>query len=344
MAFPLAWVLAHFGVVDRPNARSSHTQPTIRGGGVAILAVLAIAGAALSGKDGGGVLVWLLSAATCLAVVSFWDDLKSVPAGIRFSCHALAAITVLIALDWPRVGLGLWFGHQFAVPAWLGLVVLFFWLTGYTNAFNFMDGINGIAAGQALVTGLGMAVLAGTATGGWDSPPVLFSLAVAGAAAGFLPHNFPQARMFIGDVGSAPLGFLLAALVCWLGLADSGRLLVPLALLHANFVLDTGITLARRIWRGEQWYAAHREHFYQRLVDSRRSHAFVTGVEMTLQLVIFGLSYAFLWANGAGRIALVSLVIMIWVGFFLYCERAFRFAAALREGSVVHGAVGGERA
>lgn len=301
LGFPVAGLLFRFGVIDRPNARSSHARPTIRGGGIAILVTLGLAGTKLVFENGGGVLPALLLGALVLAVVSFLDDLRSVPPLLRFGCHAAAAVTVLVILNGPSAILGAGIGYPWDLPQWLWLAVLFLWLAGHTNAFNFMDGINGIAAGQAMVTGLGMALLAGTETGCWDSVPVLFSLALAGAAAGFLPHNFPRARMFMGDVGSAPLGYLLAALVCWLGLADNGRLLIPLALLHANFVLDTGITLVRRMWRGERWYAAHREHFYQRLVASGKSHKFVTGWLLLLQLIVLALMYSYLRVDGAGR-------------------------------------------
>lgn len=272
------------------------------------------------------VLVTVLFVTLGLAAVSFWDDLKGVPAVLRFLVHALAAGVLLAALGWPHVRAGSWFGYSVELPAWIGVAVLFIWITGYLNAFNFMDGINGIAGGQAVITGLGMALLAGMESGRWDSPPVLFSFALAGAAAGFLPHNFPKAKMFMGDVGSAPLGYLLAALVCWLGLADNGRLLVPLVLLHANFVLDTGITLLRRIWRGERWYAAHREHFYQRLVASGKSHAFVTGWEMALQLVVLGVVFGCSRAGPAGELIAAALVLLIWAVFFIYCELSFRAA------------------
>jgi UDP-N-acetylmuramyl pentapeptide phosphotransferase/UDP-N-acetylglucosamine-1-phosphate transferase len=189
-----------------------------------------------------------------------------------------------------------------------------------------MDGINGLAAGQAIVTGLGMALLGSVVSGqsSMVSPPVLLSLVIAGACAGFLPHNFPKARMFMGDVGSAPLGFLLAALVVWIARDYGWWLLIPLGLLHANFVLDTGLTLARRILRGERWYEAHREHFYQRLIRAGKSHPFVTGVEMALQGVVLGLMVLYLYASAPVRAGLIALVILMWLAFFAYCERLFR--------------------
>jgi UDP-N-acetylmuramyl pentapeptide phosphotransferase/UDP-N-acetylglucosamine-1-phosphate transferase len=213
----------------------------------------------------------LIPFAVLIAGISFIDDLKSLPALVRFGCHAAAGMAVLFGLGWTTMAFEM--GPEFRVelPWIIGMSLGFLWVAGYTNAFNFMDGINGIAGGQAVVTGIGSGVLVGIATGEWLSLPVLFAFLVSGAAAGFLPHNFPRARMFMGDVSSAPLGFLLAALTLWLAQAHGWWLLIPLALLHANFVLDTGITLFRRIWRGEKWHAPHREHFYQRLIRAGKA-------------------------------------------------------------------------
>jgi UDP-N-acetylmuramyl pentapeptide phosphotransferase/UDP-N-acetylglucosamine-1-phosphate transferase len=271
------------------------------------------------------VLATLLSAAALLAVVSFVDDLRSLPARLRFGCHGLAAVAALVVLK--VTGLRLVVDSGGAPWPTMALVWLlgFLWIVGYTNAFNFMDGINGLAAGQAIVTGFGMALLGLVASAQWSvvSPPVLLSLVIAGAALGFMPHNFPKARIFMGDVGSASVGFLLAALVLWIARDYGWWLLIPLGLLHANFVLDTGVTLARRILRGERWHEAHREHFYQRLIRSGKSHPFVTGLEMTLEGVVLGLMVLYLHASVPVRVGLIALVILVWLVFFAYCERLF---------------------
>jgi len=203
-------------------------------------------------------------------------------------------------------------------------IIGFFWIAGYTNAFNFMDGINGIASLQATITGCGMALLVGTSTGNFASTPVLLSLLIGGAALGFLPHNFPKARMFMGDVSSAPLGFLLAVVALWLAQTAGWWLMIPLGLLHANFVLDTAITLFRRILRGERWYDAHREHFYQRLIRSGRSHTFVTLWEAGLQLVTLGLVLLYPQASVGMRVGITVSVLFIWLVFFFCCEVALR--------------------
>jgi UDP-N-acetylmuramyl pentapeptide phosphotransferase/UDP-N-acetylglucosamine-1-phosphate transferase len=212
------------------------------------------------------------------------------------------------------------------VPEWIGAGLLIVWISGYTNAFNFMDGINGIAAGQAVLTGIGMALLTGLTLGNFTSAPVLLSLVIAGAALGFLPHNFPRARMFMGDVGSAPLGFLLATLVLWQARIAGWWLLVPLGLLHANFALDTGITLLRRMWCHKRWYEAHRDHFYQRFLRAGKTHQWITLWEMSLQALVLGLLLIYIRTGVAGRMLLTGIIIAIWLVFFGWAEIALRRA------------------
>lgn len=321
LAFPARRALAHLGVIDRPNERSSHQVPTIRGGGVAMMGVLLSGGAwIMSATASGRVMAPILASSLLLAVVSFLDDLRSVPASVRFGCHAVGAFAALTSLALGGgVGAEGW--------GWLGLGFAFLWVTGHTNAFNFMDGINGLAGGQAFVTSLGMLLVASAGGVPFDHWTMRFTALLAGVAAGFLPHNFPRARMFMGDVASAPLGYLLAVLVLAQAEASDGRLLVPLLLLHANFVCDTAVTFGRRVARGEAWYKPHREHFYQRLIRAGRSHAQVTGTEMGLQVVVVVLALAWVYLPAGLRPVVPLLVALIWGGFFLHAERVLRLAS-----------------
>jgi Fuc2NAc and GlcNAc transferase len=316
--------LLRWQIIDNPNPRSSHARPTVRGGGIGMVFVVLLATWEVSGPSPASVSWCILASTSLIAAVSFCDDIKSVGAATKFATHSVAAVAALVMLKVCGLGLIVDSGG-FPWPA-VALVwfLVFLWIVGYTNAFNFMDGINGLAAGQAVVTGFGMALVGGLALHGYDSTPVLCSVAVASAALGFLPHNFPQARMFMGDVGSAPLGFCLAALALWLAMDAGAWLLIPLVLLHANFVLDAGITLFRRIFRGERWYKPHREHFYQRLIRSGKSHPFVTGLEMVLQGMVLGLMVIYVYATVPVRVGLIVLVILMWLAFFAYCERLFR--------------------
>jgi UDP-N-acetylmuramyl pentapeptide phosphotransferase/UDP-N-acetylglucosamine-1-phosphate transferase len=259
-----------------------------------------------------------------LAFISFIDDLKPLGPAKRFSFHFTVAALALFTLKMSGLRLALGPDTGLILPNAASWVIAILFIAGYTNAFNFMDGINGIAAGQAVITGIGMALLVASKTGDFSSTPVIVSFLVAGASLGFLPHNFPGARMFMGDVGSAPLGFLLSTLCLWLSISAGWWLLIPMALLHANFILDTGITLLRRILRGERWYDAHREHFYQRLIRSGKSHLFVTCLEMALQCFSLVLMLVYVSASPLARIGLIFTVLAVWLLFFAYCEAVFR--------------------
>jgi UDP-N-acetylmuramyl pentapeptide phosphotransferase/UDP-N-acetylglucosamine-1-phosphate transferase len=323
-----AWVvrpvLEGLGVLDRPNARSSHARSTVRGGGIAIVAAVCLSAGLLIRPGSPARIEEILGAAAVLAAVSLVDDVRSLPALVRLGWQFAAASAGLLALAGASLHGGLLPGQGSEVARALAGLLGLIWVVGYANAFNFMDGINGIAAGQALLSSLGMAGVALGAGGRWTSAPILLCLAVAGAAGGFLPHNFPRARMFMGDVGSAPLGFLLAILVLWLAKDLGGWLLAPLVLLHANFVLDTAITLVRRALRGERWYEAHREHFYQRFIRSGRSHSWVTLWEMGIECGAIFVVWATFRGSTGVRWGAAAVVLAAWLGFFLVAEAGFR--------------------
>lgn len=321
-----AWykLLHHFRIIDNPNARSSHSSPTVRGGGIAIILTTLIGTLWLSARSEPGITFVLAACTMALAILSFIDDLRSLPAAVRFACHVFAAAFMLVVLRIGGIALAASPGFASTLLQMAIWVPALLWVIGYTNAFNFMDGINGIAAGQAAITGLGMAFVVGVGAEDFSSPPVLLFWVLAGAALGFLPHNFPKARMFMGDVGSAPLGFMLSVSALWAAKTAGSWLIIPLAMLHANFVLDTGMTLLRRVVRGDRWYEPHREHFYQRLVRAGKSHTFVTCWELALQLLVLVLMLIYVRSGTAARIALASLVPLIWMAFFAYCEIAFR--------------------
>lgn len=318
LCFPLNRLLAHWKVLDQPNQRSSHIVPVVRGGGIGVLAaVLLVGGFAVNWT-----FAWSISlialAGLVLAVVSFIDDLKSLPQLLRFTVQAGAALVALYALCFDGTA-----GLSPAITVGIAAIG-FLWITGYTNAFNFMDGINGLAGMQIVTTGLGTALIGIAAGGTLDHPAIVLSFVMAGAGAGFLPHNFPRARMFLGDVGSAPLGFFLAVFAFWLARDLGWWLLAAFGLLHANFVLDTSITLARRIWRGDRWFESHHEHFYQLLVRAGKSHSFVTGWECVLQIIALITIVAAIKMGWPQRLAATGVVCVLWAGFFVYAELQFR--------------------
>jgi UDP-N-acetylmuramyl pentapeptide phosphotransferase/UDP-N-acetylglucosamine-1-phosphate transferase len=310
-------LLRKWRIIDRPNERSSHDQPTVRGGGIGIMVVILGGTGWLGWHERARIVELFGTVVLLLALVSFLDDRESLPWRVRLGTHFGAAAIMLGALLHAEV---------LAAPVLFGLSGLFvlLWFAGYANVFNFMDGINGLAAGQAVVTGLGISIVGLAAGLTPHHPAVVLGVVLAGAAGGFLPQNFPRARMFMGDVSSVPLGFMLAVLTVWVARDAGWWLLVPLGTLHANFWMDSGITLVRRLLCGEAFHQAHREHFYQRLVRAKKSHTFVTLLEMGLQSVVLGLLALCIHAGASVRLILVAAVIMIWISFFAWAEMCFR--------------------
>jgi len=254
-----AWARRHAlrrKLLDWPGARRSHQQPTPRGGGVSVAAVLLLVLLA-------GALVWpqwrwpALLAATGLVLVAgigWWDDHRPLAIGWRLGVHALAAVLLGGAVACAG---GVWWQALLSGGAALVLV----------NVWNFMDGIDGLAASQAVIAATGYAL-----TG---APGAALGWVLAAALAGFLPFNFPRARIFLGDVGSGAIGYALALLAALNLLADAVApwlLLLPVSV----FLTDAALTLLRRILRGECWWQAHVQHAYQRWANARGSHVRVT--------------------------------------------------------------------
>ncbi|MCA8020426.1 MraY family glycosyltransferase [Burkholderia metallica] len=247
LATGLAWRLA----TDIPNDRSLHTLPTPRVGGWGVVPVCVAALLALAPR------LWLIAiAAAGLAAMSQIDDRRGLPARVRFSAH-LAAVVALIVV------------FPANAPWWLlaGLGFAMVWLT---NLYNFMDGADGLAGGMALFGFSGYAVAALNAP--QVSPDLIVaSAAAAGAALGFLLLNFHPARLFLGDAGSIPLGFLAGALGYWGWRTGVWPIWFP-AMVFSPFIADASVTLLRRLLRGEKFWQAHREHYYQRMVRSGVGH------------------------------------------------------------------------
>ena len=325
LGWPICSVLRQLRILDQPNQRSSHVAPTPRGGGIAIILVIAV-GSFWIGRSYKEHLMWIAPlVAVWVGIISLVDDVRGLSAGVRFGSHIAAALVLIWGLGFTvSVGSMAILAEQLHLPFPLILLLMVFWIVGYTNAFNFMDGINGIAGIQASVGAFAMAAVAGVSIGRWDSAPVIVSLVVSGSALGFLPHNFPKARMFMGDVGSAPLGMLLGFLVLWICREHSFQLFIPLAMIHANFILDTSVTLLRRIARGDRWLDSHREHFYQRLVRAGLSHTAVTSWEGFLLIIASIVSVLVARSSTAVQLGALSIVIFIWGVFFSIAEYIFR--------------------
>lgn len=321
--FLLYRILLRFSVVDKPNERSSHEVITVRGGGVAILLPLLMVAGYVVWRYLDVTSIGFLISIVVVAGISVIDDIKSLSAKVRFIGHGLAGVLLLWSVyrgvgsaNMTNIGLG-------GATATLVGGLLLVWLVGYANAYNFMDGINGLAGGQAVIAALFYAYAIGTFTGKWDSGLVLICLAVSGAALGFLPHNFPRASMFMGDIGSVTLGFTFAAISIWSFIVAGWELFLSLCLIHSNFVLDTGTTLFLRIRRKEKWWMPHRQHFYQKLIRSGKSHLFVTSWEMFLQVCVVLLLVLSFSAGNTERMFLYASIFGVWISFFCYCENCF---------------------
>ncbi|MDS0795115.1 glycosyltransferase family 4 protein [Burkholderia pseudomultivorans] len=270
LATGLAWRLA----TDIPNDRSLHTLPTPRVGGWGIVPVSIVALLALAPR------LWLIAAAAAgLAAISQIDDRRGLPARVRFSAHLAAVVALIVVFPadahwWVLAGVGF-------VMVWL------------TNLYNFMDGADGLAGGMALF-GFGAYAIAALCSANPSPDLVVAGSAVAGAALGFLLLNFHPARLFLGDAGSIPLGFLAGALGYWGWRADVWPIWFP-PLVFAPFIADASVTLLRRLLRGEKFWQAHREHYYQRMVRSGVGHG-RTALYWYL-IMLLGVAVA-LWAKG----------------------------------------------
>lgn len=296
--------LRRLGVMDVPSDRSSHVQPTPRGGGVAVgiaATTALLTASSMSDRPAAGVLV----AACAFGVVGLFDDVLNVPALLRLACQAVTAAGVV---PWLVDS-----SSERSVMVLIGVGFLTgFWLVSYVNAYNFMDGINGIAVVQVAVAGCAWVVVAGVR----DLPMLsTASVVIVAAALGFAPYNFPRARLFLGDTGSYFIGAWVAA-VAVLGVRAGVPLeamLAPLSLCLA----DTGTTLLRRVLRGDTWYAAHRDHAYQRLVGLGWSHEATTSVVALLLVTISALGLVSLtgsvWLRVVGDlVATALLAVYLW--------------------------------
>lgn len=283
----LSWVLRHYalsnGLMDVPNARSSHSVPTPRGGGLAIvltyLAVLPVLG--YQGWLDWLFVIGLLGAGFSVSLVGFLDDHGHIAAGWRLLAHFLAAIWFLAWLpELPRLTL---MGASFdlGITGYTLATLMLVWLL---NLYNFMDGIDGIAGIEAITVSFGGGGLF------WliDQPVLAIApLLLAAAVAGFLVWNFPPAKIFMGDVGSGFLGITLGALMLQAA-SVAPELLWAWLILLGVFVSDATFTLLRRLLRGDKIYEAHRSHAYQYASRECEAHLPVT-------LTVLAINVLWLW-------------------------------------------------
>ena len=244
-------------LIDAPGERRSHVAPTPRGGGIGIVVALLAAGAwLLPSMPDRAWLACALGGTALVALVGLVDDHRPLSPWTRLGVQALAA--ALLAF-------GTWHATQDGILAAAAFVLAM----GLSNVWNFMDGIDGIASTQALLVGGALAVLIAGAWSWW-------AWALVAATLGFLPFNYPHARIFLGDVASGTLGFALAALLVRALAGASAVHWALWALPVSAFLVDASLTLAGRVLRGEDWWRPHALHAYQKWARRRGSHVGVT--------------------------------------------------------------------
>lgn len=307
----------HGGVLDVPSPRSLHSGLVPRMGGLGILCALylsiavlylmrywSVSEGPLSPRD----LLVIIVMGVGIAATGLYDDLYRLKYATKFLMQLILAIVV--------VGAGIRlesFSVPFCRPVMLGgfsvpLTVL--WLVGFSNVYNFMDGINGMAGGTGAIYG-GLLILFAIRLGN----PGLATVAIllTGGCLGFLFHNFPQARTFMGDVGSLFLGMLFALLVVRLAQGSHHpESLTAMLLVCSVFLYDGGFTILRRIRRRENIFQAHRSHLYQRLIQAGLSHAKVTGLYLLLHAAVGVLALAYLDVSEANRLWILGFVALLF--------------------------------
>ncbi|RJO72578.1 MAG: glycosyltransferase family 4 protein [Myxococcales bacterium] len=299
-------VAQRVGLLDVPNERSSHTSPTPRMGGVPMVVAAALAFGGWMFLAAGEIrflkgLPYTFLFALAMFLLGFYDDLRNLSPLVRFLVQFASASLMLgfLAPHLPDVFLGKW-----VFPEWAWVIPGAFWAVWMLNLYNFMDGIDGLAGGEAAVaSSFFFLVFAWYGESGW----AIANLVVAAASMGFLVYNWPPAKIFMGDGGSAFLGafYGMQSVVAALSTPVPFPVLV---LPFANFILDTTFTLLRRMFRGEKWYQAHRSHFYQRMTDLGMTHRKVTSIELLVVAASCAVAAACIQAEPAMRIALAVSV------------------------------------
>jgi UDP-N-acetylmuramyl pentapeptide phosphotransferase/UDP-N-acetylglucosamine-1-phosphate transferase len=315
------WVsilIAHrVGVMDVPNERSSHSLPTPRMGGVPMVAAAALAFGGWSFLAAGEAnvqrgLPYTFLFALGMFLLGFYDDLRNLSPLFRFLVQFVSALLLFVFLAPLLPDVSLW---KWVLPKWAWVVPGAIWVVWMLNLYNFMDGIDGLAGGEAAVASSFFFLLfAREGEAGW----AVANLLVAASAMGFLVHNWPPARVFMGDAGSAFLGAFYGMQSILASLSTNVPLIV-LVLPFANFILDTTVTLLRRFSRGEKWYKAHRTHYYQRMTNLGMSHKKVTLLEVLSVAICCLAAETYLRIGGVTRVTIIMFLLFsfTWAGIWI---------------------------
>jgi len=302
-------------ILDHPNERSSHSIPMPRGGGLAI--VILVLGTSLWFANEIELTRSMIYVAlgAILAWVGWRDDIFSLSPNYRFAVQGLVAIISILGLGYFKIVRIPLFG-ELELGA-VGIVITFLWIIGMINAYNFMDGIDGMAGGVAVVAGLGWMTLSSNV----HNPFVFWvALSIAATSLGFLGHNWPPAKIFMGDVASTFLGYSFAVLPL-LSADQSGDALTVGTLLMWTVIMDTFVTFLRRLIKGQNVFSGHRLHLFQQLVVGGYKHGTISSLYILLTLLAWILSYE--WSHG-DQIAPLLIFLglpLIWILLSIHAAR-----------------------
>ncbi|HEX2994596.1 MAG TPA: hypothetical protein VHP14_07225 [Anaerolineales bacterium] len=279
-----------YNILDTPNERSSHSIPMPRGGGVAIVILALITSIIFADQTQANRSLIYIVLGAILALVGWRDDLVSLSANYRFVVQGLVAIISMLEMGYFRVVRVPLIGDlDLGV---VGIVITFLWIIGMINAYNFMDGIDGMAGGVAVVAGVGWMILSANVN---NSFVFWVALAIAATNLGFLGHNWAPAKIFMGDVASTFLGYSFAVLPL-LSASQTGDALTVGTLLMWIVIMDTFMTFLRRLIRGENVFSGHRSFLFQQLVIGGYKHATISALYIFLTALAVLLSYE--WSHG----------------------------------------------
>ncbi|ACG75618.1 glycosyl transferase family 4 [Anaeromyxobacter sp. K] len=313
----LTWAVRELALrtnrLDVPNARSAHARPTPRLGGVALMSTFLVVATVACAASADWSAAPVLGATALISAIGLVDDLHPLAARTRLLIQAIAAVFVLWARQ-DAIGPALAFAADW--PRWITLPIATLWIVWMTNLFNFMDGIDGLAGGQAVIGGAALAAVAYSA-----GQPIVATLALVAAAAslGFLRFNYPPASIFMGDAGSTALGFFFATLPFAAGEAAISVDLVAMA--FSMFILDATTTLIRRLLRGERVAEAHRTHLYQRPLDFGVPHIAITRCAYVAFFAVAGLTVFAASAQPTQRLAFALAAVLLFYALVVSARR-----------------------
>jgi UDP-N-acetylmuramyl pentapeptide phosphotransferase/UDP-N-acetylglucosamine-1-phosphate transferase len=302
-------------ILDHPNERSSHVMPTPRGGGLGIVLLVTVTSIGSVKEANINQAIVYIVCGIVIAFLGWRDDVSSLSPKIRFIVQGLvAAISIYVLGYFKSVTIPLFGELQLGV---VGIIITFLWIVGLTNAYNFMDGIDGMAGGVALAGACAWMFLSANMGNNFV---FWISFAIAASSLGFLFHNWQPAKIFMGDVASTFLGYTFAVLPL-LSADEGGDALMLGTLIMWTFIMDAGVTFIMRAFKREKIFSAHRTHLYQRLVDGRYKHSSISLLYIFLTLLAGLLSYA--WSRGqiyAPAFIIIGLP-LIWILLSRYAKK-----------------------